>query len=634
MEALRLDGTANINATGSASSDELYGNSGNNKLDGKAGPDIMDGGGGSDTYYVDHVGDIISDSGTGDFDLVIASVDHSLGIGVEDLHLTGKAIFGAGNDIANVITGTAAGNVLSGNAGRDLLFGLAGNDTLNGGQDHDELEGGTGADSMDGGGGDDTYIVDNAGDLAQEADNTSTRDEVVSTVSYVLLPTIDNLVLRGKAANGTGNDDANIIFGNNAANKLFGMGGADNLSGREGNDTLDGGTADGWSDTLRGGAGNDQYYINFDLNTAGLDAAVEDIAGAAGGVDTLFVNAPYALEKNFENLVLIGSAIGGAGNELANILTGNDLGNLLDGRVGADTMIGGKGDDKYSVDNIGDVVKEVSGGGHDTVNSTISYTLGTELDDLSLALALGPGFKGTGNALANNITGSSGDDTLNGVGGADTMDGGDGSDTMIVDNVGDVTSDDDASFDRVLSSVSHTIGDGVDYLTLTGKANINGAGNALSNAIEGNSGANTLSGLGGFDDLSGGAGNDSLIGGDDGDNLHGGAGFDTLDGGLGSDTYRFDKSSSGKDTILNFELGPTGDVLNLSELLIGFAEGVSNPNDFVRIVFAGGNMVMQVDANGLAGGSKFTDLAVLASYPDATIDQLMAGGNLQLAQAI
>ena len=64
MEVLRLDGSANINATGSASSDELYGNDGNNKLDGKAGPDFMDGGNGWDTYYVDHIGDVISDSGS------------------------------------------------------------------------------------------------------------------------------------------------------------------------------------------------------------------------------------------------------------------------------------------------------------------------------------------------------------------------------------------------------------------------------------------------------------------------------------------------------------------------------------------------------------------------------------------
>jgi hypothetical protein len=93
----------------------------------------------------------------------------------------------------------------------------------------------------------------------------------------------------------------------------------------------------------------------------------------------------------------------------------------------------------------------------------------------------------------------------------------------------------------------------------------------------------------------------------------------------------YDKSSSGKDTILNFDLGPGGDIPDLSDMLVDYAEGLSNPNDFVRIVFAGGNMVLQVDANGLAGGAKFTDRAVLSSFPDTTVDQLIAGGNLQVS---
>ena len=491
---------------------------------------------------------------------------------------------------------------------------------------------------MNGGKDDDIYFVDNAGDRAEEADDTSTDNSVSSTVTYTLHSTIENLFLDfGANINGTGNSDNNRILGNTGANKLYGLGGSDKLVGNTGNDTLDGGIADGSGDTLFGGAGNDQYFINFILGT-GEDFAIESTAGAAGGIDTVFVNATWALEDNLENLVLIGTAIGGHGNELNNVLTGNDLDNTLDGSDGFDTMVGGKGNDTYYVDEAADVIKEFAGGGSDTVNSIISYTLGAELDDLSLASAFGSGFKGTGNALANNITGSSsGDDTLNGRGGADTMDGGGGSDTMIVDNAGDVTSDSglDGAFDRVFASANHTIGNGVDYLTLTGKANINGTGNALGNVIEGNSGANKLDGQGSFDNLSGGAGNDTLIGGDGSDNLHGGAGFDVLDGGLGSsDTYWYDKSSSGKDTILNFELGPTGDTLDLVDLLVGYAEGLSNPNDFVRIVFAGGNMVLQVDANGLAGGSKFADLAVLASYPNATVDELVAGGNLQLAGPI
>ncbi len=629
VDVLILDGTANINATGGTSADELHGNSGNNKLDGKTGPDIMDGHEGSDTYYVDHVGDLISDSGIGDIDRVFASANHSLGSGIEDLILTGKAQSGSGNELSNTILGTAGANALSGNDGNDTLLGAAGNDTLSGGAGFDRLVGGAGADLMNGGKDNDVYFVDNVGDIAEEADDSSTGDVVQSSVTYTLHSTMENLFLAGSGAiNGTGNDDVNFIEGNNGANKIVGLGGADFLSGGGGKDTLDG-TGDGVFDELRGGLGNDTYYT-------GGDFIIEETSGPAGGIDTVYSNVSFTLENNIENLILIGSATQGTGNFLNNLLIGNDLDNFLGGNNGNDTMSGGKGDDKYVVKDNSDVVKEAAGGGHDTVLSLNSYTLGAEVEDLTFLSFDLSGFKGTGNGLANSLTGGLGDDTLNGMGGADTMTGGDGSDTLIVDNAGDVTSDggSDGAFDRVFASVNHTIGGGVDYLTLTGKANINGTGNALGNVIEGNSGANKLDGQGSFDNLSGGGGNDTLIGGDGSDNLHGGAGFDVLDGGLGGDTYRFDKSSSGKDTILNFELGPTGDTLDLVDLLVGYAEGLSNPNDFVRIVFAGGNMVLQVDANGLAGGSKFTDVAVLASFPNTTVDELVAGGNLQLAGAI
>ena len=423
----------------------------------------------------------------------------------------------------------------------------------------------------------------------------------------------------------------NTIYGNYGANKLLGLGGSDTLAGGSGNDTLDSGIGDMTADDLYGGAGNDVYFLST------LDEAIEELAGLAGGIDTVITDEAVGatIGPNIENLILVGSAIHGNGNALNNVITGNDLSNFLNGSAGADTMSGGEGSDTYVVENAGDVVKESAGGaGRDAVFSSINYTLGAAVEDLFLEPLGVPSLKGTGNGLDNKITGGSGDDTLNGMGGADTMFGGDGSDTMIVDNIGDATSDDFAYFDRVLSSVSHTIGDGVDDLILTGTKAINGTGNALSNLIEGNSGANVLSGLDGHDYLSGSGGNDSLAGSEGNDGLHGGAGFDTLDGGAGGDRYNFDTSSSGKDTILSFDTGPGGDVIDLSELLIGFAEGVSNPSDFVRINFVNGDMVLQVDANGLAGGSKFTDLAVLASYPNSTVDQLMAGGNLQLAQAI
>jgi len=87
-------------------------------------------------------------------------------------------------------------------------------------------------------------------------------------------------------------------------------------------------------------------------------------------------------------------------------------------------MIGGAGNDTYVVDNTGDVVTENPGGDTDTVQSSITYSLGANVENLTLTGTAN--INGTGNTNDNVITGNSGNNVLAGLGGADSLDGGAG----------------------------------------------------------------------------------------------------------------------------------------------------------------------------------------------------------------
>jgi Ca2+-binding RTX toxin-like protein len=336
---------------------------------------------------------------------------------------------------------------------------------------------------MIGGAGDDTYGVDQPGDVVVELPNEGT-DTVVAGIDYTLGPNVENLSLTGSAIRGTGNELNNVIYGqfnDNTNNILDGKAGAD---------------------TMRGFGGDDTYYVD---NPG--DVVIEDLPGTivngvpvtGGGFDTVFSSVSYVLPANVEALYLVGpSAIAGTGNAGPNFIYGNEFDNTLDGGAGADEMYGGLGNDNYVVDDPGDKVIELPGQGNDTVYSSISYTLGDNVENLQL---LGTAnLNGTGNALANILIGNAGNNTLDGLAGADTMIGGLGDDTYVVDNPGDtITELPGQGNDSVYSSVSYTLPDNVENLRLLGTANLTGIGNALDNILIGNSGNNTLDGGGGTD---------------------------------------------------------------------------------------------------------------------------------------
>src|SRR2546430_7433624 len=134
-------------------------------------------------------------------------------------------------------------------------------------------------------------------------------------------------------------------------------------------------------------------------------------------------------------LISIERAVGGAyddyikGSDVANDLFGRGGNDILDGGAGADTLRGGVGNDTYYVDNSGDVIVENANEGTDSVFSSISWTLGANLENLTLTGALAA--DGTGNSLNNVLTGNGAANVLSGGAGRDTLDGGAGSDVLV-----------------------------------------------------------------------------------------------------------------------------------------------------------------------------------------------------------
>ncbi len=209
-----------------------------------------------------------------------------------------------------------------------------------------------------------------------------------------------------------------------------------------------------------------------------------------------------------------------------------------------------------------------------------------------------------GGVGADTLIGNAASNRLDGGAGADTMAGGLGNDTYVVDSALDVTTElEGGGVDTVHSSISWSLFEEVENLTLTGAAAINGTGNTLANVITGNGAANVLVGLGGDDSLFGNAGDDTLNGGADDDILDGGAGADALNGGAGGDTA--DYSTAAARVVVRLwsnsgsEGDAAGDTLTSVENVSGGAGGDTIAGDSLGNVLVGGGGVDFI--NGLDG---------------------------------
>lgn len=266
--------------------------------------------------------------------------------------------------------------------------------------------------------------------------------------------------------------------------RMEGFGGNDELNGAFLHDNeIFGGAG---NDTLRGGAGLNDIF--------GGDG--NDYIDALGGYSRVY---------------------GESGNDW---IFGGNRGNLLDGGSGSDTLEGGDGGDIYVVDRLSDVIIEAyvpyfdnDPNPRDTVHARVSWSLGANLEDLTLNGSAA--INGTGNGLSNVIVGNTGANMLQGLAGADTIEGGLGNDT--IDGGAGVDTARYLGTNPVTVSLARpgpqVTGQGTDILTsienlVSGAGSDLLVGNALANRLSAGDGNDTLRGWGGADTMSGGRGDD------------------------------------------------------------------------------------------------------------------------------
>ncbi len=694
---------------GGSGSDTLSGGQGNDVLGSADGPvysdeppynlpapdagrehDVLKGNAGDDYLSIGY-GDT-ADGGTGTNQLALSLLGSLSGVTISTADLIGDGPHMInGGTISNIqsvamLWGSKYGDTITAADQDDAisLYGEAGNDIINGSDGQDLIHGGAGADNIRAGGGDDTIYIDTATDVvagelidggsgtdtlrvapqitadisgatlvgiesidatnSQEVDVTKSQLSGVKEISGRFRFTDGGVVNLGKvegagsvyfdlsAAGNTINlsqfktDAFFSVFGGDGNDMVtasdeisgyyYGGGGNDVLTGGtlsdtfyggDGNDRLDGGAG---ADVLAGGLGDDIYFVD-DAN----DQVSED---DGGGTDTVFSSVNYTLQYNVENLTLTGAGKNATGNDLDNVITGNANANILngldgndtlDGGVGADSLHGGAGDDTYYVDNVHDSITELAESGTDSVHATVTFTLNSNVENLTLSGSAD--INGAGNALANNLYGNSGDNILNGGAGADTMRGGAGDDTYIVDNSGDLVGENaNSGTDRVESAVSYTLGANIENLRMTGSTSVAATGNTLANILIGNSGNNLIDGKTGSDTLSGGAGKDTFL-------------FDTA---LGATNI---------DTITDFSVGQ--DMINLDRTIFktigadgalaagAFYAGAAAHDADDRLIYDPGTGNLFYDADG-SGSGKAVQFATLAKNLNLTSNSFTISG--------
>ncbi len=280
---------------------------------------------------------------------------------------------------------SAAGSLMD-----DLIVAHAGGSWMAGYAGDDTLQGGAGFDT-----------VSYRGTTAAVSVNLATGEAQDGEGGIDSLSGIEFVAGSSHADALTGDDRANWFFGNRGADTVDGAGGENSVS----------------------------YYAPWKglVDPAVVQGVLVDLrAGFARDGDGSPDGGSRDVLLNIEHAV---------GSHLGDTLVGTDGANQLWGAEGNDRLEGRLGADTYLV-GAGDKLVEGAGGGTDMVLAGFTYTLGANLETLTLTGTGGSG--GTGNTGANLIAGNTGANALRGGDGADTLHGGGGADTLFGEGGSDV----------------------------------------------------------------------------------------------------------------------------------------------------------------------------------------------------